>query len=294
MRPALAFFILCFAYCAQSAETVISYSVLEDTEDKRLEYILAVVDLAMSKTKDKYGDYKIEHIPHFMSLTRSLYELNNNTYSNYFLPGGVNIEQLGAQNLITADYPADQGMLSYRICFVSPAAKEKIAEAKNISDLKKFKIGQGTNWPDVAALEANGFTVVPIDSYVSLFKMVINGRVDMVCRGVAELRKELNTYKKLGELTYDNTFAFHYSMPYRLFFNKNSQAVVDRIQEGLHIAKLDGSLNKLFWAHHHDDLQFAKLNTRKIYYLHYPFEVQTSKEFKSYLIDPLTLANTGQ
>lgn len=268
-------------------ETVIQFTPLENTGDKRLEYPLKVIDLAMSKTSKKYGIHKLTPIPQAISLARSIYELNRGTYSNYFFPGGTNIEEMSKGNLIKVDYPLDHGLLSYRICFVSPTARTKVAAVNTVADLQKFSIAQGTNWLDVSILQNNGFRVIENQNYMGLFKMVISGRADLFCRGLSELHKEYDAYKSLGDLQYDDTFVLVYPLPYSLYFNRNSKPVIKRIEEGLDIAKKDGSLDALFNDYYRDDIVFAKLKQRKFFYLHSPYGQSLSPTYKSYLIDPL-------
>ncbi len=271
------------------AETVIHYTPLEDSQDKRLEYPLKVIDLAMRKTAEKYGSYRFEHIPKAVSLARSVYELNRDTYPNYFFPGSTNIQEMSKGNLIAADYPLDHGLLSYRICFVSPAAKANVAAANTLDDLRKFTIGQGANWPDIAILQNNGFRVLQNQNYMGLFKMVIGNRVDLFCRGISELHKEYNAYKSLGNLQYDESFVLVYPIPYTLYFNKNSKPLIARIEEGLLLAQKDGSLTELFTRYHRDDILFAKLKQRKFFYLKNPSEQKPSPTYKSFMIDPLKI-----
>lgn len=277
------------AMSLHATETVIHYTPLEDASDKRLEWPMAVLNLALTKTQAQYGPYRFAPIPQAISLARSVLELNQDTHPNYFFPGGPNIARMSNDNLITLDYPLDQGMLSYRICFVSPAAKEKVAAAKNLEDLRKFTIGQGNNWPDVTILEKNGFRVQQVPNYLSLFKMVMSSRIDLFCRGISELRREHIAYKHLGNLIYDQSFVLVYAIPYSLYFNKNSGPLVQRLEEGLKIAQKDGSLRELFIKHHREDILFAKLKDRKIIQLRSPFDQPQPASFKSFIIDPLTI-----
>ncbi|RYY74034.1 MAG: hypothetical protein EOO52_14255 [Gammaproteobacteria bacterium] len=269
------------------AETVVHYTPVEDASDKRLDYPLAVLTLALSKTEKKYGAYKFKSIPAAVSLARSVHELNLDTYPNYFFPSGEYVQEMSNNNLIAVDFPLDHGLLSYRICFVSPAAKAKVAAAKSVDDLRKFTIGQGTNWPDIPILEANGFRVQQVSNYMGLFKMVMGNRVDLFCRGITELHKEYKEYKSMGNLLYNESFVLVYSMPFTLYFNKRSQPLVDRIEEGLAIAKQDGSLNRLFALHYRSDIEFAKLHKRKVFQLQSPYGQHLSPTFKSFMIDPL-------
>lgn len=288
VRHLLAVGLLVLSLLAQ-AETVIYYTPLEDPADKRLAYPMAVLDLALRKTEGKYGAYRFDHIPAAVSVARSVHELNRDTYPNYFFPSGASIPDINNSNLIHVDFPLDHGLLSYRICFVSPAAKDKVAAAQNLDDLRKFTIGQGTNWPDVPILQNNGFRVQQISNYMGLFKMVMSNRIDLFCRGISELHKEYVEYKSLGNLQYDESFVLVYSMPFSIYFNKNSRPIVNRIEEGLDIAKKDGSLKELFILHHHDEIVFAKLKQRKFFHLQSPYGQDLSPIYKSFMIDPLKI-----
>ena len=269
------------------AETVIHYTPVEDASDKRLDYPIAVLTLALGKTEKKYGAYKFKSIPAPVSLARSVHELNLDTYPNYFFPSGEFVQEMSNNNLLPVDFPLDHGLLSYRICFVSPAAKAKVATAKNVDDLRQFTMGQGTNWPDIPILEMNGFRVQQVTNYMGLFKMVMGNRIDLFCRGITELHKEYEEYKSMGNLIYDESFVLVYSMPFTLYFNKKSQPLVDRIEEGLDIAKKDGSLDQLFIKHYRDDILFAKLQKRRFVHLQSPYGKDLSPAFKSFMIDPL-------
>jgi len=270
-------------------ELVINYTPVEDPADQRLNYPLAIIKLALEKTRPQYGNFQIAHIPQYLSVARAIYELKRDTWPNYFFPGGVNIEILGRENLEPVDFPVDQGLLGYRICFVSPQAKARVAAAKDLTDLRQFIIAQGTNWPDVSILRHNGFTVQEVGTYPGLFKMVISGRADLLCRGISELKQEHTEFGYLGNLQYDDTFVLVYPMRFSLYFNKSSKDAIHRIEAGLKIAQQDGSLRQLFLKHFRDDIVFAKLGQRRFFYLKTPYDDDFSETYKSYLIDPLSI-----
>lgn len=274
---------------APADELVINYTPVEDPADQRLNYPLAIIKLALEKTRAQYGNFRIAHIPQYLSVARAIYELKRDTWPNYFFPGGVNIEILGRENLEPVDFPIDQGLLGYRICFVSPQAKERVAAAKSLTDLRQFIIAQGTNWPDVSILRHNGFTVQEVGTYPGLFKMVISGRADLLCRGISELKQEYTEFKYLGNLQYDETFVLVYPMRYSIYFNKSSRPAMKRIEEGLRIAQQDGTLKQLFLQYFRDDIVFAKLNQRRFFYLQTPYDTDFSETYTNYLMDPLSI-----
>lgn len=268
------------------ASHLIHYMPTEDAEDKRLAYILDLLTLALQKEGVAKQDIQFKPLPTPVSFARAIHEMKRDTYENYFTPGGANIEILGTENLISVDFPLDHGLLSYRICFVSPKSKDKVTQASSLDELRQFTIAQGTNWPDLVILKNNNFQVVEVPVYTSLFKMVASNRIDLVCRGANELRQEYQAFKKYGNLIYDESFVLIYKMPYKLYFNQSSAELVKRIESGLSKARKDGSLNKLFQQHYGSDLEFAQLKQRKRFYLKSGYEESFSDTYKSYMYDP--------
>lgn len=277
--------LLCLGLNSQ-ANVIIHYMPTEDPQDQRLVYILELLKLALGKNASEAETIEFRSLPGSVSYARAIHEMKRDTYENYFTPGGANIEQLGTDNLLAVDFPLDHGLLSYRICFVSPNAKQKVEQVKTIDKLQQFTIGQGSYWPDPPILKSNGFKVVEVPIYTSLFKMVVGNRVDLVCRGVNELRHEYQAFKHYGNLLYDQSFVLIYSMPYKLYFNQSSKALVNRIEDGLKKAKEDGSLRTLFEKHFSEDLKFAQLAGRKQFYLKSGYENSFSDVYKSYLYNP--------
>jgi Bacterial extracellular solute-binding proteins, family 3 len=285
MKYCLVFVLTLIFSLPSKANIPIHYLPTEDPGDSRLVYILELLKLSLSKSAPNES---IEFIPlpAVISYARAIHEMKRDVYPNYFTPGGVNIELLGTDNLQAVDFPLDHGLLSYRICFVSPHAKQKVAQVKSIDELRQFTIAQGTNWPDVSILKANGFKVIEVPLYTSLFKMVVSNRVELVCRGMNELRSELSQFKHYGKLTYDNSFVLIYTMPYKLYFNKSSAELIAKIELGLAMAKQDGSLDKLFTSYFSEDLAFAKLHQRRQFILTTGYEDSFSENYKQYLYNP--------
>jgi len=270
------------------ANEVIHFMPTEDAGDDRLAYILDIIKLSLEKTGIQSEAIDFKPLPSNVSFARAIHELKRDIYPNYFSPGGINIELTGTENLISVDFPLDHGLQSYRICFVSPKSEKQVSMAASIDDLKKFTIAQGLNWPDVPILKANGFKVIEVPLYTSLFKMVVSNRVDLVCRGVNELRRENERYSYYGNLIYDKSFVLIYPMPYKLYFNQSSAVLVTRIEKGLAIARQDGSLKELFLHYYAKDLSFAELEKRKQFILKSGYEDSFSENYKRFLYDPFS------
>jgi len=283
----LAIYLLCQANWAH-AKLVIFYTPLDLATDRRMDLPIAILNLGLSKTQHQYGDFEIKPAPvEQLPFNRGIQALRNNTYPNLFLMGNFhNHPEYNHYGLTPVDFPADFGLLGYRVCFVNPQKKAAISQVTSLKDLTQFTVGQGTKWDDVAILRHNGFTVTETANYPNLFKMVARGRVDLFCRSLSELKEEAKTYGDIKNLTYDESFVLHYPLPWYFYFNHQSTEAIKRLQEGLDIAARDGSLRQLFLAYNKENLAFAHLSQRRIFNLENPSAGPLSETYKHFLIDP--------
>jgi len=271
---------------AIAEEMVISHRLAETSNDKREAYNIALLHLAMEKTKAKYGPYRMQSIPQ-MNTPRSLYAASLNIYPNLVLEISYDESHTKKGDLTYIDFPVDLGVVGIRVCFVNQAKKEEISRVKTLQDLKKYTIGQGVGWADTTILRANGFNVIEVATYEGLFKMVSAGRVDLFCRGANEILNEYNTFKYLQGLSVDDSFAIAYPLPRFYYISSHNSLAKARIEEGLKIAYHDGSLMQL-WSHHYaDSINFAHLKQRHIFRIPNPLITKLPKDYEQYFYDPL-------
>ncbi|WP_062060898.1 hypothetical protein [Cellvibrio sp. OA-2007] len=254
----------------------------------RLMYDIDVLRLALEKTRATYGDYQLQAIPP-TNVVRTLYSLHNNTYPNLVLGASYDKKLEELDDLTYIPFPLNLGIIGYRICFVNPLIKEEVQQVINLDELRRYTIGQGEGWADVKILRHNGFNVSEVGNYKNLFKMVVGGRFDLLCRGANELMKEYKQFQHIGNLTYDDSFALVYRLPRFFYLNKNNIALKQRLQEGIKIAYADGSLLKLWRQHNLPSIQFTRLPERKLFFLENPSVNDLPKDYEQYLIDPLTI-----
>ncbi len=270
------------------AEQVVWHRSPLDFGNNRYVYDIELLRLALEKTRPAYGDYQLLGLP-ATNYARLLHSLIQNTHPNLILEISYDKKLEESQGLTFINFPIDLGIIGYRVCFVNPAIKEKIKQVQTLDELRKYSIGQGVGWADIAILRHNGFNVVEVSSYVSLFKMVAGGRFDLFCRGANELMEEFEQYKDIGKLTYDESFALVYRMPRFFYLNGNNPLLKKRIEEGLHIAYNDGSLLELWRKENQLSIDFAKMRGRKIFYLENPMIRGLSEDYTRYFVDPLAL-----
>lgn len=280
---ALVFALALMQGLAANAETVFTHRAPETDSDTRPNYEVALLRLALEKTVDEYGPFRLQPSPP-INITRSLFSIRNNTFPNFFY--SITYQEAFTETKVMdyVRFPIDLGLLGYRTCFIPHEIKSKIANIHTLAELKTLSIGQGRGWGDVAILRANGFNVVEVDQYDTLFKMVAAHRFDLFCRGATEVRDEYNRWHLQEGFDYDRHILIYYPMPIFLYTNKANKEAIARVTKGLQIAYNDGSLYQLWAKHHLESSSFAELDKREIFRLENPMIQSVDKSYEKYTL----------
>jgi hypothetical protein len=267
------------------AEFVVTICTAQGDRDN---YAINLLKLALEKTKNRYGDYRLvidSNMPHQRRIAYLTQSKTPNLVGVFGYDEQINAEQ----NLIHIDFPVDLGALGWRICFTNPTVKEKLKMAKSLEDLRKYSIIQGQYWADNNILRENGFNVMLLEPFSSLFKMVASGRADLFCRGFNELPAEYIAHHDMENLTYDESFVFVYKMPLFIYTNKQNFVAKQRIEEGLKIAFADGSVMQLWLDTFRSSITFSNIAQRKIIHLENSAIKNLPTDYEKYLLNPLSL-----
>ncbi|MGO1119465.1 hypothetical protein ACTL6U_12195 [Rhodovibrionaceae bacterium A322] len=247
------------------AETVLRYF----QNDSRNVYHLTLLKLALEHTKQSDGPYQL--VPAFTDVThsRGLLMMENN--------GGIDIAIMAASTEREARFrsiriPLMKGLLGYRISLIKSDRQADFSKVSTLENLQKsYLAGFGSQWADMAVLEANSLPVVGVPHYENLFNMLSKGRFDYFPRGISEIWKELEDRQaRYPDLAIESSFALVY--PYVVFFyvNKDNQALANRIERGLKKALETGEFKNLFLTHFETLLEKSDLATRRVFYLSNP------------------------
>lgn len=266
------------------AVDVVTLTAPESSNDPRTAYNVQLVQLALEKTRARSGDFEIRISPP-MNTARAIEEARVGSLPNLIVMTTFE-NRLLDDGLDYARFPVDFGATGYRICFVSPDARDAVSRATSLDALRKFTVGQGRGWADVGILRHNGFKVDEVGGYEALFGMVASSRFDLFCRGINELEPELKAHAHIRNLDYDRSFALAYVLPRFFFSSKKNAYILRRISEGLQAAWLDGSARKLWLAQYRDALNFAQLGTRRIFALETPGIDRIDFDYRKYYFDP--------
>ncbi|RLW59044.1 MAG: hypothetical protein B6D70_12710 [gamma proteobacterium symbiont of Stewartia floridana] len=282
----LRFAMLILAFFAESpafSETIFTHLSPATKDDTRQGYHIELLSLALEKTVDKYGPYRLVPAP-VMNAARSMSSVRDNLYPNFFVNEQVTAKRL--EELGYVPFPIHMGIIGYRVFFVSPKAKQKINKAISLEQLKKFSIGQGLGWGDIEILKSNEFTVIVANNYEGLFEMVASNRIDLLARGVNEVMGEFDTFKRQIDLQLDESVAIYYPLPRYFFTHPSNETAIQRVTEGLFAAYEDGSLLRLWEKYYLDSVSRVNLSERVIFKLDNPFIEGIDKSYEKYLYKP--------
>ena len=281
-RLLLAGLLILSCLCASAAPLVVTVRKPESDTDPRPAYDQAVIRLALDKTLASHGPYTLQFAPP-MNAQRALVSAEQRRYPGFLIISVPRAERVAA-GLVPIRVPMHLGMAGYRVCFVSPQAQAAVAQARTLDDLRRFTIAQGAGWTDGAILRANGFRVQEIVSYEAMFKMVAQGRFDLFCRSVLEVRKEVDAHPEL-DLRLDTSFALVYDLPQLFYTHRDNRELIERLTQGMEQAHADGSLLALFRAHMQASIRFSDLPKRRLFRLKTPSIFDADFDFKRYDID---------
>lgn len=261
--------LICVSICgyAFGAGVKLVYPADEVPGDPRFHDLKEILELALKKTAPEYGPYELEPAPVVMSKARYMGELRQG--------GTINIvwsstSKTLENELLPIRIPLRKGLLGYRVLLIEKGKQALFDKVRTLDDLRKFTVGQGRDWGDVAIFEQNGFTVFQ-SKYESLFKMLQAGRFDMFPRGLGEAFPELHKFSQDDpNLTVESGLLLYYPWPYYFFFNKRDVRLHDRVEKGLRIMLKDGSFDAIFRKYNGSAIEKANLKGRRLIRLHNP------------------------
>lgn len=252
----------------------------ESNTDQRHTYYWRLLKAALEANRDEYGDFTLSAYPTPMNFQRALAEVESGS-------GRVNIVARATsseleERLRAIPLPLDKGVLGYRVALTTPAMVERLAKVRNLDDLRRFSIGQGSPWADVPILRAAGFNLVLTESYEPLFAMLSAGRFDLFLRGVNEVEAEwAERVKKYPNLVIDPYILLAYPMP-RFFFvsrTEEGERLAKRIEDGLLRIARNGQFDKMYKAYKREVLGNLDLSGRLVLRIPNPeLSVQAPKD----------------
>ena len=245
----------------------VAYPEVLDPQDPAF-YYQQVLRLALEKTRQTQGDFRLHFSDQYYSLGRATQMLVNHQYADVMW-ASVTAERKEFMQLI--DYDLLRGLSNYRVLIIKKNKQKRFDSIKTFKQFKRLTSGSGSNWTATEILRMNGINVSTATEYGLVLKMLAAGRFDYISRGLHEAQGDIVLGDALGlELAIESSILLQYQHPiaYSFFFHKQNTALAERLREGVRLAEEDGSLLAAFSSMKllRDASQFINQN-RKVFTL---------------------------
>jgi hypothetical protein len=241
----------------------VHYPAIEDSGDKRSNYPIALLELALKKAG---SEAVLKSTSTRVSRSRSL----------QLLETGLEVDVVWTMTSIEREkrflpirIPIYKGLGSYRLLLIRSDEQAKFSALKDEAALKQLMMSQVHDWIDTDLLRHNKFKVLNASSYQSLFQMLLHKRVDAVPRSVLEIEAEQQLFAEQG-LHIETDWLLHYLGAVYFFVSNKNPQLAEKIESGLRKALKDGSFDLLFQKHFVSQLKKMKLSERKLVELENP------------------------
>lgn len=217
---------------------------------KRDEYQLKLLELALEKSKLRYGDYKIIRVNGKFTSARATREVSRgeivNIEASPYKPSSITNAIYSNVDLITSKTSILKNLLGYRVLVVK---KERLEAFANITEdnLKQMTAGQAQDWSDVNIYRENNYKVDSNANFNTLIPMLVAGRVDYIPLSIIEAENVIKQFPKhLDQVAIVPDLLIYYSFPVHFNMSIYAPKLAERLEHGLELAQKDGSFDALF------------------------------------------------
>lgn len=240
------------------------YPPPETANDHRLDYYWQLLDAALRVTEGKWGPYVLGPSDSQMNSDRAQFLLSKSDEVTV-ITRTTSAEREG--QLHSLRIPLDKGLTGYRLFLIQQPFQQQLLSVRRLGDLKRYRIGQKSQWVDVRILESAGLQVVGSLDYESLFRMLPAGRFDLLSRGVNEIYAEWESYRASNpELVIEKHLLLYYPLPRYFFFapTDDGARLARRVKEGIALLRKTGEFDRLYTAYKRDVLAGLDLKGRRV------------------------------
>jgi ABC-type amino acid transport substrate-binding protein len=266
---------------------VVTLREQESARDQRGNYFNAAIQLALEKTAESHGPYRLQRAPP-MNKERSLLSARQRAYQNMVVAAAPG--EARGLGLVPVPVPPDLGVTGYRVCFIPVDKRRDLERTRTLDELRRFRFLQGKGSADAAILRANGFTVDEVAGHESLFAMVARGRADLLCRSLLEVHDELLAQAGKPGITLDASIVLVYDLPLLLYLHPEDKELLQRLSNGLRRAWRDGSLQALLMKYLQPALAAVALDQRRAFQLSSEQSTGLGFEYQLYHLDLLKMS----
>lgn len=267
-----------------NAGIVVHYRAQEHEGDARFVYDLQLLKLALEQDPT-LPKVTLKPVPSINN-ARTVAMIGNNSIPGFVASLGYK-KEYSQHNLIAIPFPVNLGIHGYRVCFMSSSLERELGSVESLDQLLDYVHGQGKGWRDVEVLRYNGFNVLEMSNFESLFKMVAKNRIDFFCRGASELYREYRAHRHIEDLSYDKSFVLYYPFPRFFYTHASNKDLAERILNGLKVAHGKGLVQELGLKYYQPSVDFVELHKRRVFELDNPHMLDFPYDVDQYLYRPL-------
>lgn len=207
-------------------------------------YFPQALSLALDKTVATDGPYEITYFANNFTSARIIAELKYGRSINVLW---TSPDEERERELLAVRVSLLQGLNSHRIFLIRKQDREKFKAIQSLDELRRFRAGSVSNWPDTQVMQNSDLPVVTSAHYDLLFTMLAGKRFDYFPRGLYEVWDEQRDHESKN-LVIEESLMLYYPAPIYFFVNPRDKKLANRIERGLKIAMEDGSFNELFFS----------------------------------------------
>ena len=251
-----------FSYeMAQKAINEKSYDTSSDSLDKKDGAVDTVV-ISRAFANSDFGKYQISVLSRALEVTSEFGELNISLHPQPMsqsrqlrsvLEGSVDImwsvtSKSRERKLTPIRLPLLRGYSGHRVIIVNTEEKAQFEGITTLKSLKEKKFVQGSDWPDLKILKANGFGVMSKDWstwFSSMYLLVERNVVDGFPRNIIEIYNDIQHFDN-STLAIDENHLITYPNYEYFFVRSDKQQLANRIRLGLIRLIQSGELEEIF------------------------------------------------
>lgn len=233
-------------------------------------YELALLHEALERTRPDYGAYEVQPFTGNVSDARAIQLAIEGRLVNLY-PAGIG-QTAPERQMIPVPFPIDKGLLGYRVSLIDRHSQVQLSRVDSIEELRRLRVGQGSDWADVRIYEHNRIPIETAPDYESLFLMLLHHRFDLFPRGLSEIAPELAAYgEHYPDLAIEQHLLLHYPFCKVYYVSRSAPRLAARLTAGLERMVADGSFDALFAKHYGKHVADLNLSQRVVIELENPF-----------------------
>jgi hypothetical protein len=245
---------------------------------KRDDYQFALLTLALDKTVKDYGPYQLSRVVRSYSTSRLRREINRgdvvNVHAGPWRPLETREDKLPERSL-RVNVSLFKDLLGYRKLLIRRADLARFKRIRHADELKKLIVGQANGWVDVDIYRYNGYTVNDTSTPASLFDMLARRRIDFIPISLLDAETVLDSRPDVaGQLMVLTDITLHFALPIIFYVNIHEPQMAERLEKGLHLARQDGSFERLFRTSFAQELERVRAGSARRFLLTNPFVPQ--------------------